>query len=166
MNLNFDKSQKLVLILIIFGIISRVIPHPPNFSPVTAIALFGGLNFSNKKIAFIIPLLILIISDFFLGFSLINIIVYISFILVVYIGTRIKKISLQNILLSSFIFFLVSNFGVWIIGYPTTLDGLILCYTMAIPFFGYSIAGDIFFGFLFKFSFSQVSSYIIKKETI
>jgi len=50
MNLNFDKSQKLVLILIIFGIISRIIPHPPNFSPVTAIALFGGLNFSNKKI--------------------------------------------------------------------------------------------------------------------
>ena len=75
MNLNFDKSQKLVLILIIFGIISRVIPHPPNFSPLTAIALFGGLNFNNKKIAFVIPLLILIISDFFLGFSSINIIV-------------------------------------------------------------------------------------------
>tara|TARA_X000001036_G_scaffold293223_1_gene272512 strand:+ start:142 stop:642 length:501 start_codon:yes stop_codon:yes gene_type:complete len=166
MNLNFDKSQKLVLILIIFGIISRIIPHPPNFSPVTAIALFGGLNFSNKKIAFIIPLLILIISDFFLGFSLINIIVYISFILVVFIGTRIKKISIQNILLSSFIFFLVSNFGVWVIGYPMTLDGLILCYTMAIPFFGYSIAGDIFFGFLFSFSFSQISSHIIKEETI
>ena len=55
MNLNFDKSQKLVLILIIFGIISRVIPHPPNFSPLTAIALFGGLNFNNKKIAFVIP---------------------------------------------------------------------------------------------------------------
>ena len=143
MNLNFDKSQKLVLILIIFGIISRVIPHPPNFSPVTAIALFGALNFSNKKIAFIIPLLILIISDFFLGFSLINIIVYISFILVVFIGTRIKKITIQNILLSSLIFFLVSNFGVWVIGYPMTLDGLLLCYTMAIPFFGYSVAGDI-----------------------
>lgn len=166
MNWNFDKSQKLVLILIIFGIFSRIIPHPPNFSPVTAIALFGGLNFSNKKIAFIIPLLILIVSDFFLGFSLINIIVYISFILVVFIGTRIKKISIQNILLSSFIFFLASNFGVWVIGYPMTLDGLILCYTMAIPFFGYSIAGDIFFGLLFRFSFSNISSYMIKEETI
>ena len=166
MILNFDKSQKLVLILIIFGIISRIIPHPPNFSPVTAIALFGGLNFSDKKIAFIIPLLILIVSDFFLGFSSINIIVYISFILVVFIGTRIKKISIQNILLSGFIFFLVSNFGVWVIGYPMTIDGLILCYTMAIPFFGYSIAGDIFFGFLFKFSFRKISSYIIKEETI
>ena len=166
MNLNFDKFQKLVLILIIFGIVSRIIPHPPNFSPVTAIALFGGLNFSNKKIAFIIPLLILIISDFFLGFSLINLIVYISFILVVFIGTRIKKITIQNILLSSFIFFLVSNFGVWLIGYPMTLDGLLLCYTMAIPFFGYSVAGDIFFGYLFRFSFSKISSYIIKEETI
>ena len=166
MNLNFDKFQKLVLILIIFGIVSRIIPHPPNFSPVTAIALFGGLNFSNKKIAFIIPLLILIISDFFLGFSLINLIVYISFILVVFIGTRIKKITIQNILLSSLIFFLVSNFGVWVIGYPMTLDGLILCYTMAIPFFGYSIAGDLFFGYLFRFSFSKISSYITKEETI
>ena len=166
MNWNFHKSQKLVLILIIFGIFSRIIPHPPNFSPVTAIALFGGLNFSDKKIAFIIPLLILIVSDFFLGFSLINIIVYISFILVVFIGTRIKKISIQNILLSGFIFFLVSNFGVWVIGYPMTIDGLILCYTMAIPFFGYSIAGDIFFGLLFRFSFSNISSYMIKEETI
>ena len=50
MNLNFKQSEKLVLVLIIFGIISRIIPHPPNFSPVTAIALFSGLNFFNKKI--------------------------------------------------------------------------------------------------------------------
>ena len=51
-------------------------------------------------------------------------------------------------------FFLISNFGVWILGYPKNLEGLLLCYTMAIPFFGYSIAGDLFFGYLFKFSFS------------
>jgi len=51
MKINFDKIQKLVLLTIIFGIICRVIPHPPNFSPVTAIALFGGLNFSDKRVA-------------------------------------------------------------------------------------------------------------------
>ena len=94
MNLNFKQSEKLVLVLIIFGIISRIIPHPPNFSPVTAIALFSGLNFFNKKIAFTIPLVILIISDFFLGFSLINLFVYISFLTVVFVGTRIKKLEL------------------------------------------------------------------------
>ena len=96
MNLNFKQSEKLVLVLIIFGIISRIIPHPPNFSPVAAIALFSGLNFFNKKIAFTIPLVILIISDFFLGFSLINLFVYISFLTVVFIGTRIKKIRVNN----------------------------------------------------------------------
>ena len=57
MDLNFKQSEKLVLVLIIFGIISRIIPHPPNFSPVTAIALFSGLNFLNKKIAFTLSLI-------------------------------------------------------------------------------------------------------------
>jgi len=166
MSLNFKQSEKLVLVLIIFGIISRIIPHPPNFSPVTAIALFSGLNFFNKKIAFTIPLVILIISDFFLGFSLINLFVYISFLTVVFIGTRIKKIRVNNIFLSSLIFFLISNFGVWLIGYPKTPDGLLLCYTMAIPFFGYSIAGDLFFGFLFKVSFQEISKKIITNKGV
>ena len=119
MNLNFKQSEKLVLVLIIFGIISRIIPHPPNFSPVTAIALFSGLNFFNKKIAFTIPLVILIISDFFLGFSLINLFVYISFLTVVFVGTRIKKIRVNNIFLSSLIFFLISNHFVMHEGWKT-----------------------------------------------
>ena len=163
MKINFDKIQKLVLLTIIFGIICRVIPHPPNFSPVTAIALFGGLNFSDKRVAYSVPLVILFLSDLILGISLINLFVYTGFIIVVFLGTKIKSINLGNIILSSFIFFLISNFGVWIIGYPKNIEGLILCYTMAIPFFGYSIAGDLFFGYLFKFSFSRISSILQRK---
>ena len=161
MNLNFKQSEKLVLVLIIFGIISRIIPHPPNFSPVTAIALFSGLNFFNKKIAFTIPLVILIISDFFLGFSLINLFVYISFLTVVFIGTRIKKIRVNNIFLSSLIFFLISNFGVWLIGYPKTPDGLLLCYTMAIPFFVNSIVGDLFYSIILYFGFKKAEERLL-----
>ena len=62
----------------------------------------------------------------------------------------------------SLIFFIISNFGVWILGYPRNIDGLIQCYTLAIPFFGYSIAGDLFFGYLFKFSFIKISSIFPK----
>ena len=156
----FDRIQKIVLLIIIFGVICRLIPHPPNFSPVTAIALFGGLNFSDKRIAFSIPLIILFLSDLILGISIINLFVYTGFSIIVFLGTKIKSIKFGNIILSSFIFFLISNFGVWIIGYPKNIEGLILCYTMAIPFFGYSIAGDLFFGYLFKISFSKITSIL------
>jgi len=154
----FDRIQKIVLLIIIFGVICRLIPHPPNFSPVTAIALFSGLNFSDKKIAFSIPLIVLFLSDLILGISVINLFVYTGFLTIVFLGTKIKSIKFGNIILSSLIFFLISNFGVWIIGYPKNIEGLILCYKMAIPFFGYSIAGDLFFGYLFKFSFGKITS--------
>ena len=159
----FDRIQKIVLLIIIFGVICRLIPHPPNFSPVTAIALFGGLNFSDKRIAFSIPLIILFLSDLILGISIINLFVYTGFSIIVFLGTKIKSIKFGNIILSSFIFFLISNFGVWIIGYPKNIEGLILCYTMAIPFFGYSIAGDLFFGYLFKFSFGKITSILTSR---
>ena len=96
----------------------------------------------------------------FLGISLRNLFVYLGFITVVLLGSKIKSIKFGNILLASIIFFLLSNFGVWILGYPKNFEGLLLCYTMAIPFFGYSIAGDLFFGYLFKFSFKKISSVI------
>ncbi len=159
----FDRIQKIVLLIIIFGVICRLIPHPPNFSPVTAIALFGGLNFSDKRIAFSIPLIVLFLSDLILGISVINLFVYTGFLTIVFLGTKIKSIKFGNIILSSFIFFLISNFGVWIIGYPKNIEGLILCYTMAIPFFGYSIAGDLFFGYLFKFSFGKITSILLSR---
>lgn len=159
----FDRIQKIVLLIIIFGIICRLIPHPPNFSPVTAIALFGGLNFSDKRIAFSIPLVVLFLSDLILGISMINLFVYTGFLTIVFLGTKIKSIKFGNIILSSFIFFLISNFGVWIIGYPKNIEGLILCYTMAIPFFGYSIAGDLFFGYLFKFSYGKITSILPRR---
>ena len=159
----FDRIQKIVLLIIIFGVICRLIPHPPNFSPVTAIALFGGLNFSDKRIAFSIPLIVLFLSDLILGISVINLFVYTGFLTIVFLGTKIKSIKFGSIILSSFIFFLISNFGVWIIGYPKNIEGLILCYTMAIPFFGYSIAGDLFFGYLFKFSFGKITSILPRR---
>ena len=161
MNFNFEKSQKLVLILIVFGVLARLIPHPPNFSPVTAIALFSGLNFTNKKIAFTVPLTVLIISDFFLGFSLVNLFVYFSFLTIVFIGTQIKKIKYYNILFSSIIFFIISNFGVWMNGmlYPKTIQGLIDCYTMAIPFCQATFLSDMIYTSMFFSAMYVYGSY-------
>ena len=75
MEIKFNKFQKIVLVIIIFGFLCMLIPHPPNFSPVTAIALFGGLNFNDKRIAFSVPLLILFLSDLIIGISLINLLI-------------------------------------------------------------------------------------------
>ena len=141
-----------VIGIIIVAILSRLIPHPPNFTPVTAVALFSIINFKNKYIAVLIPIICLFLSDLILGISLINLFVYFSFILISGIGYLLGKINIKSVLLSSFVFFLFTNFGVWLIGYPKTLEGLITCYIAAIPFFGWTIAGDLFYSYSAKLS--------------
>ena len=138
--------------IIILAILSRLIPHPPNFTPVTAVALFSIINFKNKYIAISTPIICLFVSDLILGISLINLFVYFSFILISGIGYLFGKINLKSILLSSLIFFFVTNFGVWLIGYPKTLEGFIACYIAAIPFFGWTVAGDLFYSYSAKLS--------------
>ena len=138
--------------IIIIAILSRLIPHPPNFTPVTAVALFSIINFKNKYIAISIPIICLFVSDLILGISLINLFVYFSFILISGIGYLLGKINLKSILLSSLIFFIVTNFGVWLIGYSNTLEGFIACYVAAIPFFGWTVAGDLFYSYSAKLS--------------
>ena len=163
MNFNKISNREIIIILFIFfGAIIRLIPHPPNFAPITAMALFGGVHFKNRKLAYAIPLIAMIISDLFLGFYSISIFVYASFIAITFIGTIIKKISIPNILLSSLLFFIITNLGVWLLGYPLTVEGLLTCFTLALPFFGYSIAGDLLFCLLFKYSFKIVEKkYLI-----
>ena len=85
---------------------SRLIPHPPNFTPLTAIALFGGIYLSNKILSYLLPIIIMLLSDVFLGFSSISLFVYFSFIIISYIGIKSKKPSILNIVLSSVVFLL------------------------------------------------------------
>ena len=138
--------------IIILAIFSRLIPHPPNFTPITAVALFSIINLKNKYIGVLIPIICLLVSDLVIGISLINLFVYFSFILICGIGYIFEKINIKSVLLSSFVFFLFTNFGVWLIGYPNTLEGLITCYIAAIPFFGWTIAGDLFYSYSAKLS--------------
>ena len=129
----------LVLSLIIIGILLRFTPHAPNFTPVAAIALFGGA-YLNKKYALIVPLLLMAISDLVIGLHDVVIFTWGSFILITILGLWIKKHKtvagiFSMSLVSSVLFYIVSNFGVWLMGwYPPNLKGLISCYVMALPF--------------------------------
>lgn len=130
----------------------RLIPHPPNFAPIAAMALFGGAYFNKKWAAFLIPLAAVFLTDLFLGFHSTMWAVYLSFVLIVGIGMlMIKQKKVSNIFLASVsasvLFFVITNFAVWASGiyYPKDLSGLAASYTAAIPFFHYTLLGDLFF---------------------
>lgn len=152
------KRQLILILFVFFAVLLRVLPHPPNFAPVTALALFSGVYFSNRYLAIIVPILAMTLSDIVLGFYSISYWVYGSFILVTVFGMVAKSIKIKSILISSLIFFFFSNLGVWILGYPKTLEGFILCYTLAIPFLTYSLLGDLFFSLVLKKSFNYVEN--------
>ena len=138
--------------VITFAVLSRFLPHPPNFTPVAAIALLSCKGFNNRWIAIIIPMIIMFISDLVLGLHGSIPFVYGAFILISLFGSFVEKINIGVVLSSSVIFFLVSNFGVWFLYYPSTFTDLVTCYTLAIPFFLNTILGDLFFSALMIYS--------------
>ena len=156
------QKENLIILFILISVWFRLIPHLPNFTPVTSLALFSGLMLKRKWLSISIPLVAMMLSDLVLGFSSISIWVYLGFVLVTTIGWFLNKMNIKSILLSSLIFFIISNFGVWMLDYSHTFEGLIMCYTLAIPFFGYSIIGDLFWGYTFKYSYKLLESKILK----
>tara|TARA_B100001059_G_scaffold236819_1_gene290938 strand:+ start:32431 stop:32913 length:483 start_codon:yes stop_codon:yes gene_type:complete len=139
--------------LIFLAVLSRFLPHPPNFTPIAAIALLSGKGFTNRWIVFLIPIVSLFISDLFIGLHATIPFVYASFILIALIGMYVKKINFGTVLLSSTLFFLVSNFGVWLLNYPISVEGLAQCYTLALPFFFNTVLGDLVYGALLIYPF-------------
>ena len=129
----------LAISLIIIGILLRFVPHTANFTPVAAIALFAGV-YLNKKQALIVPLLLMVISDIFLGMHNVVVFTWGSFILVTVIGFWTKRHKsfkgiVSTALVSSFLFYVITNFGVWAMGwYPQTAKGLLDCYILGLPF--------------------------------
>ncbi|MEI6576758.1 MAG: DUF6580 family putative transport protein [Bacteroidota bacterium] len=147
----------LIVIAILTGAFMRLVPHWPNFTPIAAIALFGGAYINRKDLAILIPLMALFLSDLFLGLHAYLIPVYGCFAITAAIGFFLKnKISGTNVILaslaSSLLFFLVTNFAVWALGMNFSRDfsGLMQCYTIALPFFLNGTLGDLFYtGVLF-----------------
>lgn len=157
--------------LIFIGAICRLLPHPPNFTPIAAIALFGGVYFS-KKISLILPILVMTISDLFLGFYSwhLMVFVYLSFLICVFLGFKLKNHKkwptvLGYSLLGSIIFYLLTNFAVWAFTgwYQKGFSGLIQCYFMALPFFKNTLLGGLFYTTLF-FGVYEITKVWIRKK--
>jgi hypothetical protein len=157
-------------LLILLGFITRFLPHPANFTAIGAIALFSGYHLKNKKIAFLLPMLIMFLSDWKLGLYQWQLLasVYLSFAFVVLLGILIQKkkwfFALPASLLSTIVFFLVTNWSVWQFTpwYPHNFSGLMTCYLAGIPFIKNSFVGDLIYTFSL-FSLAQLALSWAKK---
>ncbi len=154
---------KVVFGLVILAIITRLLPHPPNFAPITSIALFTGFHFTNKRLALFIPILCMFLTDLYIGLHSLIPIIYSAFVIISFIGFKTNSLSFLTVLGASISFFFISNLGVWYFSYPQNLSGLITCFTLAIPFFINSLAGDLFYTSILQFSYQKLiqNSYII-----
>lgn len=172
-----DARFGVIALMIVLAAFSRLIPHPANFAPIGAMALFGAAHFRSRWAAFLVPLLAFWLSDlavnnilyaqynpsfvwFYSGFYW----VYGATALTTCLGfLYLKKVKffivLGSSIASAFLFFVITNFGVWASGsmYPHDLGGLIACYVAGIPFYGGTLAGNLFYSMaLFGgFSFLQ-----------
>lgn len=142
----------IITLMIFAAAIVRLIPHPPNFAPIAAMALFGGAYFTKKWAAFLIPISAMFLTDLILGFHETMWAVYLSFALIVVIGMlMLKEIKIGNLFFASVIssvsFFIITNFAIWISTgyYAKTGAGLAACYTAAIPFFHQTLLSDLFY---------------------
>ena len=156
-----ESIQENVVIasLIFLAIICRLATNQLelwNFNAIGASALFGGIVIKNKRLAYLLPLLTLFLTDiFFQLFTSIQgfyggqmFFVYGAFLLITFVGTLIRKINALNVIVAAIgtgiLFFLITNFGVWILSnlYPHTGSGLVACYAAAIPFYRNDLFGS------------------------
>jgi hypothetical protein len=170
-----NKKERVIelaiaVILVLIGVSFRLVPHTPNFTPIAAIALFGGIYLS-KKVALILPIAAMVVSDIFIGSyePKLMVVVYGSFLLCVLLGFWLKKHKKWYIILGgsvsgSLIFFLTTNFAVWNFTpwYAKTFSGLVQCYLMALPFFKNTILGDLFFISCFS-GFYEIIKVFVKR---
>lgn len=169
------NTRLLVLCAFVLGAaMSRLLPHPPNVTPIAAMALFAGAYFSSRKLAFALPLLAMLLSDIVLAATVYGgmalrsqPIIYACMAATVALGILLRRSkSPANVacatLGSSVMFYLVTNLAVWAFGslYPKTWTGLITCYTAAIPFFRNSIAGDVCFVVLLFGGFAVLETFV------
>lgn len=147
------KNLLLIISISVIALIARLIPHTANFSPMASIILFAAVYSQDKKYL-LLPLLALFVSDIFLGFYKweIMLTVYLAFASMYGIGHLVRRDKnpinvINGSLASALLFFLTTNFAVWYFGdwYAKDLSGLILSYTMAIPFFKSTLLSSLLY---------------------
>ncbi|WP_018625703.1 DUF6580 family putative transport protein [Kangiella aquimarina] len=168
------SPKTLTLIAIVIAVsLYRVFPHPYNITPVMALALFAGTYFEKKWMAFAVPLFSMFLADLFLGLHNTIIFVYGAMAVAVLIGfwlqNRVSSLKVIGATIgSSLIFFLISNFGVWLVSgyYSKSWAGLIECYTMALPFLQRSMMGDLLFSGVLFLSYWQIQKYWLSAKVV
>jgi len=152
---NLISRTIVILTMIALAATLRVMPHPWNFTPVGAMALFSGAVVKDRRLAFLFPLAALFAGDIFVGFHKLMPLVYASFLVDVALGYWIRDHrTIARIggitLLGAIQFFVVTNFGVWALlqGWPHSVAGLIACYAAGLPLFLNTLAGDAFYAAL------------------
>jgi len=164
------KHYLLPICVIFILSLSRIIPHPSNFTPILAVGIFSGFYFKNFITSFFIVIISMFIGDLYLGFHNTMFFTYTSLSIAVLLGIVTKHFKFKQILLcglaSSVSFFIITNFGVWELSgmYEKNFSGLIQAYTMAIPFFHNTLISTFVYLVIFKFLFEiAVHKKIIKK---
>ena len=165
------KKEIFPISLILILVFARLIPHPPNFTPIIAVAIVSGYFFKNINLSLLTLLFAMLISDLFIGFYENVIFVYASLLLITFAFHKInKKINFKNLFIYGFagsiVFFVISNFGVWALGspgvydvaYDRNLSGLIECYILAIPFFGNTFLSTLIFAYPAIFFYKSLAS--------
>ncbi|MFW5793184.1 MAG: DUF6580 family putative transport protein [Bacteroidota bacterium] len=170
----FTPKVLFVTGIILFAAIMRLVPHYPNFTPIAAIALFGGAHLEKRWMAYLIPVFALFISDLIIGFHGFMIPVYASFILVVFVGNLMRNnVKVHTVagatIAASALFFLITNFAVWLTPfYPAGFGGLMASYAAGLPFFYSGLLGDMFYSTVFFGGFYLVQQYVpvLKKQKV
>ena len=138
--------------LLLIGVAARFLPHAPNFSPVLAIALFGGVYLRRSQVLWM-PLALMILTDMVLGTHVTMPFTWASVFVASLIGLWARENPNASRIVggsvaSAVIFFIVTNFGCWLTGYPLTQQGLVMCFTLAIPFFRMTIVSTLMYAFV------------------
>lgn len=141
--------------LIVCACLARLIPHAPNFTPILSIAMFAGASFNDRRIAFMVVLIAMLVSDAVLGYYSLAPLIYVTMALVVILGFWLRqhrsKLAVATIAtLSSVLFFVISNLGVWQLTplYTKDVPGLVACFVAAVPFFYNTLASTFMYSFV------------------
>ncbi|MDD3088429.1 MAG: hypothetical protein PHT95_00590 [Candidatus Omnitrophica bacterium] len=158
----------LVYALMFLGIFMRLIPHAPNFVPVAAIALFSGA-YLDRKIVPWVPLAIMVLSDVILGMHDVVLYTWGAFALTALIGMFLKERTSPGYIIgatvvSSVLFYVITNFGVWMAWYPRTFDGMAQCYINALPFLRNTMAGNIIFSGILFGTYEAALRFVSQKQ--
>ena len=156
----------LAIWLLALGVLSRLVIHSWNFTPVIAIALFGGV-YLKKKQAVLLPLALFAVTDMILGFHNVMLFTWGSVVLIALMGLWVKKNKnfktiLGGGLAAAVVFFVVTNVGVWLVSgmYPLTLSGLSECFVLAVPFFRNTLAGTLVYGLILFGAYEIIAARI------